>query len=203
MTQVLTLTGLTPPARFDDLAWTGARLEQADTETGSYTLLETFTLDPVDDDPEQPDTRNFTSELATVAKWYRIVWVDEDGDQSPPEPPVEFTGETVTAYATAAELARLLSVNATTFATQLNEVLLAAAGEIQAEIRRSDLAGWESALAAQVNLERAQEHWKERAIGWGIVGLDTEVPIRLARDTWERHANKLAPLKNWSAAGIA
>lgn len=203
MTQVLTITGQTPPARADDLAWTQARLEQADTEGGSYTLLQTFDLNPVDGDPAHPQTRSFTSEDATVGKWYRIVWADEDGDLSGPGAPVEFTGTGVTAYATAAELARLLKVDATTYATQLDEVLLAAAGEIASEIGRTDLAGWETALAAQVNLERAHEHWKERAIGWGIVGLDTEAPIRLARDTWERHANKLAPLKDWSTAGIA
>lgn len=201
MTAVLTLSGLTPPARFDDLPWTRARLEESTTETGSFTLVDTFDLDPVDADPEVPETRSFTFEDATVGKWYRIFWVDEDGDLSPPEAPVEFTGGAVEAFATAAELARLLKVDATVYSAQLNEVLLAAAGEIDQEIGRSDLAGWETALASQVNLERAQEHWKERAIGWGIVGLDTDVPIRLSRDTWQRHANKLASLKReWGIA---
>lgn len=112
-----------------------------------------------------------------------------------------------TPYATADELARLLHVNATTFADQLDEVLIAAAGEIDSELGLFEDGAtplsedWQLALASQVNLERAQEHWKERAIGWGIVGLDTETPIRLSRDTWERHANKLAPLKtSWGLA---
>jgi hypothetical protein len=201
MTAVLTLTGYTPPARFDDLAWTVARLEETTSEAGSYTLAHTFTLDPVDSDPANPQTRDFTYEDATVGDWYRIVWQDADGDQSTPEPPVEFTGPTVAAYATAAELARLLKIDATTYSAQLAEVLLAAAGEIVSEIGRTDLAGWEQALAAQVNLERAEEHWKQRQLSFGIIGLDTEAPIRLGRDTWERHAHKLAPLKqSWGIA---
>jgi hypothetical protein len=201
MTQVLTLTGITPPARYDDLTWASARIEEATSETGSYTLLETIDLDPVDDDPTAPDTRNFTTELATAGRWYRVVFVDETGDQSAPTSPVLATATLVAAYATTTELARILKVNATTYADQLDEVLLAAAGEIHAEIGRSDLAGWEAALAAQVNLERAVEHWHQRAIGFGVIGLDTEAPLRLARDTWDRHAHKLAPLKqSWGFA---
>lgn len=110
-------------------------------------------------------------------------------------------------YATADELARLLKIDATTYATQLQEVLDAAAGEIDSELGlfEDDAVAlsedWQLALAAQVNLERAMEHWKQRQISFGILGLDAEGPVRLARDTFERHAMKLAPLKqSWGLA---
>lgn len=105
------------------------------------------------------------------------------------------------AYADATELARVLKVDATTYADQLTEVLNAAAGEIDSYLGlfETDAVAlsedWELALAAQVNLERAEEHWKQRQISFGIIGLDAEGPIRLARDTWARHAYTLAPLK--------
>lgn len=114
------------------------------------------------------------------------------------------------AYATAEELARILKINEATYSDQLDECLDAATLEIDREI---DLGlddddqpitltdPEELALAAQVNLERAVEHWHARAVAFGIVGLETEAPVRLARDTWERHANKLAPLKQtWGFA---
>lgn len=110
-------------------------------------------------------------------------------------------------YATREELARLLKTNATTYADQLDECLVAAAGEINSELGLLEddavplSETWQLALAAQVNLERAAEHWHQRQVSFGIIGLDTEGPVRLARDTWDRHAYKLAPLKtSWGFA---
>src|SRR5512138_2005306 len=121
MTQVLTLTGITPPARYDDLVWTSGRVEEATTETGSYTLLESITLDPEDDDPENPLSRSFTVEGATAGRWYRVVFVDASGDLSVPSVPVLAATGVFAAYASRTELARLLKVDATTYATQLDE----------------------------------------------------------------------------------
>ena len=108
----------------------------------------------------------------------------------------------VEAYATAAELATILQVNPTSNATALERVLLAAAGEINSELGRSDLAGWELELAAQVNLARAEELWKQMKAPYGIIGLDSEVGgMHIARDTFARHAHALAPLKReWGIA---
>ncbi len=108
-------------------------------------------------------------------------------------------------YATVQELARLLKVDATTYVDQLTEVLVSAAGEIDSELGREDddplAEAWELALASQVNLERAEEHWMQRQLSFGIIGLDADGPVRLARDTWDRHAHKLAPLKEtWGLA---
>jgi hypothetical protein len=53
-----------------------------------------------------------------------------------------------------------------------------------------------------VNLERAVEHWRQQESPFGLIGLGAELPAeRTARDSWERHAHKLAPLKGqWGLA---
>ena len=114
---------------------------------------------------------------------------------------------TTVGYTTTEELARLLKQNEVTFHDQLEAVLNAAAGEIDSELGlfEDDAVAlsedWQLALAAQVQLERAMEHWKQQQMSFGILGLDAEGPIRLARDTFERHAMKLAPLKqSWGLA---
>lgn len=208
MSQVITFTGYRPIARYDSTPWTQARIEEATSEDGTYTEIETITLSPVDADPADPASRNFTTELASDDPdlWYRIVFVDGSGDESLPTTPVQnsvSTGFASSPYATVEELARLLKVNAATFEAQLTEVLMAAAGEIDSEIGRDSALSeaWELALAAQVNLERAEEHWKQRALSFGIIGLDVDNPVTLSRDTWIRHAYKLSPLKqSWGFA---
>jgi hypothetical protein len=194
----LTLFGYTPPARYDQVAWTAARIEQSSTETGPYTLVEEIALTPIDPDPAVPDSRSFTTELATPGDFYRIVWADALGDVSDPTSPVQFVA--ATPYATRAELAAILKVNETQQAAALDRVLLAAAGEINNEIGHLDLTGWQRALAEEVNLERAVEHWQQRP--FGIISLGPDVGAsHTSRDTWERHAIKLTPLKQqWGIA---
>jgi hypothetical protein len=110
-------------------------------------------------------------------------------------------------YATRDELARILKIvnpNADEQAA-MDRVLLAAAGEIDSEIDFSganDLTGWQIALASEVNLERAVEHWRQEESPFGLLGLGSEVgPTHTATDSWSRHANKLAPLKEqWGLA---
>jgi hypothetical protein len=195
----LTLFGYTPPARYDRVPWTAARIEQSSTETGPYTLVEEIPLTPVDLDPAVPDSRSFTTELATPGDFYRIVWADTLGGLSDPTSPVQFVTATA-AYATRAELAAILKVNETQQAAALDRVLLAAAGEINNEIGHLDLTGWQRALAEEVNLERAVEHWQQRP--FGIISLGPDVGAsHTSRDTWERHAIKLTPLKQqWGIA---
>ncbi len=200
MASIVTVT-FTPPSRADDQPWTEARLEQSATETGSFTLVELFTLDPVDSDPQNPDTRSFTTSLATADYWLRVVWIDADANESDPSDPVLPDAGTEP-YADAAELAAILKVNPTSNAAALARVLLAAAGEINDETGRTDLAGWEIALAAEVNLERAVEHWQQMKSPFGIIGLGSEIgPAHTSTDSWNRHAAKLQPLKrSWGLA---
>ena len=206
MTVVVSLAGLTPPARYDDIPWTEASIEESANGTTGWAVIDTVTLDPVDTDPANPDERSFTTTLGTSANlYYRVRFADDDGNHSGYTTVVQYTDGAVAPYATVAELARLMKVDATTYNTQLTEALTAAAGEIASEIGRGAddplVEDWEQALAAQVNLERAAEHWKQRQVTFGLIGLDTDLPVRLARDTWERHAHKLAPLKRqWGIA---
>ncbi len=103
------------------------------------------------------------------------------------------------AYIDADTLAAVLKVNATARADDLERVLEAAAGEIDSEIGYtlgvSDDA-WKLALAAHVNLERARDLWELELVPVGIIGLGGETPLIAPRNSFERHANALLPLKN-------
>lgn len=79
---VVTFIDYTPTARFDGNPWTHARIEGAADSAGPWEELETVALDPVDTDPERPQARGFTTELVTDETWFRIVFVDADGDES-------------------------------------------------------------------------------------------------------------------------
>lgn len=194
---ILTFTR-TPPERFDDVPWVSVRVEQSATETGSYTTLATVDFDTIDVDPANPLSRSFTVEGATVGDWWRAVWVAEDLSESQPTDPVQLADTDTEAYATAAELARILKIRnpSTEQTAAMERVLLAAAGEINSEIGRIDLAGWELALAAEVNLDRAVEHWNQVETPFGLVGLGDGLSAFTSSNSWERHAFKLAPLKS-------
>lgn len=204
---VVTFRDYVPPARYDEptpIAWTEARIEEGESVTGPWVELETITLDPVDADPTDPAVRNFTTELAsdTAGLWYRVVFVDADGDEAQPTQAIQNTA-TFSTYATVDELARLLKIRAPSSeqTVALERVLTTAAGEINAEVGRTEdnpLTGWELSLAAQVNLERAVEHWQQQEVtfAFGLTGVGTDIgATHIARDTWQRHAHKLAPLK--------
>ena len=212
MAQVITFENYTPTPRYDSIAWTEARIYEAataDALDADWTLIDTIALSPVDADPSDPASRDLTTELAsdTDELWYRIVFADSTGDTLTPTVPVQNV-PSPTPYATVDELARILKIR-TPSAEQtaaMERVLLAAAGEIDAEVDRSDeqggLSGWELSLAAEVNLERAVEHWRQQEAPFGLIGLGPELPAeRTARDSWDRHAHKLAPLKGqWGLA---
>jgi len=87
-------------------------------------------------------------------------------------------------------------------------VLKTAADEIDSEIGTADIFGDATpysnppALARQVNLERAVEHWQQEQSPFGILGLgEVAGATYTAHDSWDRHAHKLAMLK--SSWGIA
>ena len=46
-----------------------------------------------------------------------------------------------------------------------------------------------------VNLDRAVEHWRQGQSPFGVLGIGVETAIVTARDTWYRHARRLASLK--------
>jgi hypothetical protein len=207
MGQVITFIDFTPPEREDAIPWTDVRIEEAASEEGTYAVIDTVAITP-DVDPSAPAAQSFTTDQGTAADlWYRVVFLDASLNESEPTTPVQNIASAVpftesTPYATVSQLAALLKRDATTFAAEMTSVLTAAAEEIDAELgRTTPFEAPPPALVVQVNLERAVEHWHARPVGFGVIGLDTESPVRLARDTWDRHAHKLAPLKEtWGLA---
>jgi hypothetical protein len=202
---VVSFVNMTPPARFDAVPWTDAQVEEAATEDGTWATIDTVALSPVDVDPSAPAARSFTTILGTGDDlWYRVRFLDGSAGFSEPSLPfLNSPLESVSApYATVSQLAALLKKDATAYATEMTSVLTAAAEEIDAELgRATPFDDPAPALVVQVNLERAVEHWHARPVGFGVIGLDTEAPVRLARDTWDRHAHKLAPFKEtWGVA---
>lgn len=87
MSYVVTLEDYTPSPREDGRPWTQARIDESATKAGPYTTLETVTLSPLDGDPANPQTRSFTTQLATLAAgWYVVTFLDADGNEQPTAP---------------------------------------------------------------------------------------------------------------------
>jgi hypothetical protein len=209
MAQVITFVDYTPAPRYDATAWAEVEIQETDDPVdGTWTTIDTITLSPVDADPTEPATRSFTTELAsdTLELWYRLVFVDATGDEQQPTAPIQNVAP-ATAYATVNELARVLKIREPSDAQEaaMARILAAAAGEINAEIDLASddaLEGWQVALAAQVNLQRAAELWFAQEVPLGIAGLGSEFgTTHLARNSWDKHAYQLAPLKfQWGLA---
>lgn len=206
---VVSLEDYRPSPRYDGDPWTQAQIQEGTASTGPWTTLETINLSPVDADPRNPAYRNFTTDLGTAAElWYRIVFLDASLDTGLPTFPVQNVADDRPVYASVAELALLLRVSATDRHNSLMRVLKAAAQEIDDEIGTATIGGVATpfsnppAVARQVNLERAVEHWQQEQAPFGIIGLGDEVGVSYtARDTWDRHAHKLAGLKgSWGIA---
>lgn len=212
MSQVITFENYEPTPRYDSLPWVEVLIQEAATADAAnidWTTIDTIALSPLDADPENPAIRNFTTENAsdTDALWYRLIFRDADGDELLPTVPVQNVTETVTPYASVTELARILKIRVVSDEQReaMDRVLLTASGEIDAEIDLAStdgLSGWQVALAQEVCLERAVEHWRQQESPFGLIGLGAELPAQQsARDSWARHAHKLAPLKDqWGIA---
>lgn len=207
MTVVVSFRNWKPPARYDDLPWTEVLVQEAALEAGPWpgTLVDTIALDPLDDDPADPDARSFTTDNGTTdALWYRLVFRDAALATSAPTDPIQNVAA-VAPYATRAELQRILKLPSATAAqlAAMDRVLLTASLEIDAELGLADPFEEVPSLVEEVCLERAVEHWRQQESPFGVIGLggiDVSA-VHTARDTWDRHAHKLAPLKeSWGIA---
>lgn len=146
---------------------------------------------------------------------YTLVYDDDAGTAAPGHTATEelvvtsslgepFDGDT---FATTDELFRILKIRNPT-AEQIvagERVIAAATYEIEREIDRPDddpLVGAQVSLAQEVCLERSVELWKQEEASFGFIGLGAETGAAFtARNTWERHAFTLAPLKRqWGFA---
>lgn len=110
------------------------------------------------------------------------------------------------AYAETDELARILLIRTPSDeqTEAMDRALEAAAAEIDAELDLSDdavLSSKQKAIRTTVNLERAVEHFQQAPFGLLPLGGELGGAERTARNSWERHAHKLAPLKDqWGIA---
>lgn len=87
MAFVVTLKNWIPPGREDALAWTRARLQESTDGATGWTQIEEYIFVDPDLDPKIPRARSFTTENATLENgWYRIEWVDADGDTDLTDP---------------------------------------------------------------------------------------------------------------------
>jgi hypothetical protein len=205
MSQVITFQAYTPVRRYDGQPWTSVRIEEADAADGTWEVIDTIAIDPVDPDPTDPAARNFTTELAsdTPLLWYRLTFVDATTDTEQPTEPVQ-NGGRIPVYGTMAELQRRLKIRDATDAQEdeMVRVLTEASGEVNSEIDLGadvELDDWMVALATGVTYDRAVELWAMSP--FGIIGLDQELVTHTARNSWERYAHRLAPLKNqWGLA---
>jgi hypothetical protein len=208
MTVVVSLEDYRPSPRYDSLPWTDVQIQEAPAATGPWVTLETQALSPVDSDPANPAYRNFTTALGTAAEqWYRVVFLDAAVATGLPTFPIQNVEDDRPVYASVSELAQLLRVSASDRHNSLMRVLKAAADEIDSEVGTADINGNVTpysnppAIAREVNLERAVEHWKQMQAPFGIVGLGDAESVYTARDSWDRHAHKLALLKGqWGIA---
>jgi hypothetical protein len=91
---VVSLNGVTPPARFDGKPWAKAIIFEAEAEL-FYAGEEVWSkIDEVelaslpgglDTNPESPRARSFTTNKATLAEgYYYFIWQDEEGGESGP-----------------------------------------------------------------------------------------------------------------------
>lgn len=110
------------------------------------------------------------------------------------------------AYATKEQLAAKLTIGAaraTASEDDLQRVLDTAAFEIDVYIGGPLVSptDGQTALLTTVNLARAQDLWTIEGLPVGVIGLGGETPLLTPRDSFERMANMLAPLKaNWGIA---
>ena len=202
---VVTLADFRPAPRYDSTPWTAVRIEEGTISTPAVWLnLGTiaFGTATYDADPSNPAYRSFTIENGSAADyWYRLTFLDASGDEGLPSSAVQNASDGRPIYSTVAELAALLRVSASSRHASLRRVLESAALEIDSEIGTADINGTTlpysspPAIVSEVSLERAVEHWQQMQSPFGIIGLGDGLSTYTARDSWDRHAHKLAPLK--------
>lgn len=212
MTQVISFEDYLPSPRYDGLPWTEVRIGEGATVDGPFTLIDTLAISPVDADPSLPAYRNFTTSLADDAAdlWYQLTFFDAAGAFAQPTFPVQNTAEDRPIYASVSELALLVRVKPADRHAALRRVLETSSMEIDKEIAGTagvDIDGVAvpygspPAIVTEVCLERAVEHWSQMSVPWGVLGMGDETAVYTARDSWDRHAHKLAPLKaSWGLA---
>lgn len=88
---VVSFAEIRPEPRYDGMPWTQAVIEEGASVDGPWSDVETIALDPVDDDPANPEARNLTSDNALNSEnWFRVTFKDEVGNEQDPTHPIRF-----------------------------------------------------------------------------------------------------------------
>lgn len=203
---IVSFTGYTAPARYDDQPWTQVKIEEAATATGTWAEIDTLDIDPVDADPTEPEPHNFTTANGTGPDlWYRLTYLDADANESAPTAPAQ--NSPVEAYATTTEFFRIVKISSPSpdQTTAAQGDLDTATLEINSEIDfASDrvLTEAELELVKGVCLDRAADLWRHRESAPGILGIvDEGVPSVPGRYSFARYVARLSVLKDqWGIA---
>lgn len=128
-----------PPRRFDSVPFVTVEIREAASESGTYSTIETVALSPVDTDPANPASRNFTTDEAVEAVgWYVIRWVDGGGAFSD-SVPVRFGATGANDFASVEDVAtRLGRVLTGTEEDTVGLLLGLASAAIRAAVDRPD-----------------------------------------------------------------
>lgn len=87
MSYVVRFQRYRPGARDDGVPFITREIFESATEDGSYTLIDTQAISPVDADPSKPASQTFTTTEATLPDgWYYVSFVDENGDRQDTDP---------------------------------------------------------------------------------------------------------------------
>ena len=131
--------GFKPPRRFDSVPFVSVEIREAASESGTYSTIETVALSPVDTDPANPASRNFTTDEAVEAVgWYVIRWVGGGGAFSD-SVPVRFGATGANDFASVEDVAtRLGRVLTGTEEDTVGLLLGLASAAIRAAVDRPD-----------------------------------------------------------------
>lgn len=98
---IVSLTGYTPAPRYDDVAFTSARVEYSTSVTGPWTVATEVPLTP-DIDPSAPASHNFTVDVPENT-YLRVVFTDPNSSEQPTD--AEFFSYTLSVrYASVSDL---------------------------------------------------------------------------------------------------
>lgn len=100
MSYVVSLTGITPSPRYDNVPWTQLVITEGPLAEGPWTPVQTITFTDPDADPRAPAERDITiTEASMSSGWYQLVFVDAAGGQDVPRfqewPPPNMTVDPV------------------------------------------------------------------------------------------------------------
>lgn len=81
---IVSLTGLRPTPRYDGVAFTVAKISEGDSADGPFVELDEIPLSPLDNDPADPQERDFTfTANRQYGAWYQVIFKDAEGNEDP------------------------------------------------------------------------------------------------------------------------